>query len=267
MNNIQNIEFEKENSSLVYLFLSHNKFTSIPEVILSFKNLKHLSLDNNQIVQIDNIINSACNNNVKISLFDNPIKNKHTSTDLFSNDVMNLKIKEATKITNFEIVENQISHTATDFHNVKINNQNENYYKIKNKILKDMLFKDIETELEINIANEISVQLKKLVPQATDENGMRDFYIKEKKKLLMKIMERLIENKQQNEIFRFNDCELKKELNICNDLINNVNLLPETNDNNINNKNKFNETDKIDLEKRELLKNANFLKSLSNKFF
>jgi Leucine-rich repeat (LRR) protein len=82
MNMIEVVEYKKQNEKLLYLYIAHNNFMSFPMDILKFKNLKYLSLENNKISDIPTELFKKSDQDLKISLLNNRIKNK----EIFNNN-------------------------------------------------------------------------------------------------------------------------------------------------------------------------------------
>ena len=92
MNSIEIVDYKKENDTLTYLYIAHNLISVFPLDIIRFKNLKHLSLENNNITDIPNELFKKSKQDLKISLMNNKIKNK----DIFINnryDILDVKLK------------------------------------------------------------------------------------------------------------------------------------------------------------------------------
>jgi hypothetical protein len=260
LNMLDTWEFQGTNNSLKYLYLSHNLFKAIPIDLKNFIQLKHVALDNNKILEINHNFLTEITFKVKVSLANNQIKNKDTYTKIFKGDVLevgeeqeDVKLNKNAKEKEEKKVETKTS-TFMDFYKDKVNETppENNFRKtidamIQNggetpdtnkqqnsdidRIMYDYQYKTPQHFLEKKIAEVLKSKLTKCVAKmnsTTDEKSIREHFKLKKQRALVKCLEEIINKKQEAEISKFNEIELKADLKSCYDILNKIRVAENT---------------------------------------
>ena len=197
-NKITQFNVTCENKNLQYLFLNDNEITAVPVTIEFLKDLRHLALDCNKIVELnENVFKNLSHEKCRISLSGNLMKNKDYYNNFMDKDIITIingKLNYNSETKN--IMENlTVEEEVNKIKEEKVNLQNTvEYNEAQHYIEKEV--NELILARVIEIENNLTAE----------EKNEKKLEIKEQ--VLTKVLEDMIKSKQVSELSRFNDKSL-----------------------------------------------------------